>query len=379
MNVEPFPFITVSGPPRERGRQYGRAAADRIRKGIGHYAAQVARYRLSSDDIASLARAYSPMIARFDPTYIEEMHGIAEGAGVSFEDVLLINARTEILKLAEKPHLRDALTAAGETDGCTAVVVMPQAAADGRLIHAINWDWKVECVETGVVLRIRRDDGPDVLTFTEAGALARTGLNARGIAITGNYLESDRDYSQIGVPLPMIRRKALESDNLALAMHTVYATAKSASSNMIVSHAGGVAIDFECAPDETFQVHPRDGLLVHANHWLNPSALAKLQDRGVANMPSSLFRQLRADDLLRRDLGRLTPGHVIAALQDDFESPWSLCQPPRLNFAGVRMATVARIVMQPDIGVMQVAPLPSEGHPDTTYSLFDTASNEADG
>jgi len=377
MTVEPFPLITIAGPPRERGRQDGHAAAARIRKGIGHYAAQAARYRLSSDDIAGLARAYTPMIARFDPAYVEEMHGIAEGAGVSFEDVLLINARTEILKLAEKPHLRDALTAAGETDGCTAVVVMPQATADGRLIHAINWDWKVECVETGVVLRIRRDDGPDVLTFTEAGALARTGLNSRGIAITGNYLESDRDYSQIGVPLPMIRRKALESDNLALAMHAVYATAKSASSNMIVSHAGGVAINFECAPDETFQIHPQDGLLVHANHWLNPSALAKLRDRGVANMPSSLFRQLRADDLLRRDLGNLTPAHVIAALRDDFESPWSLCQPPRMNFAGVRMATVARIVMQPDIGVMRVAPLPSEGHDETLYSLSDTASSEA--
>ena len=75
------------------------------------------------------------------------------------------------------------------------------ATAAGRVIHAQNWDWKAECAETAVVLRVHRDDGPDLLTFTEAGGLARSGLNAAGIAITANYLESDRDYRQTGVPL----------------------------------------------------------------------------------------------------------------------------------------------------------------------------------
>jgi len=32
-------------------------------------------------------------------------------------------------------------------------------------------DWKRECAETAVVLKVRRDDGPDLMTFTEAGAL----------------------------------------------------------------------------------------------------------------------------------------------------------------------------------------------------------------
>src|SRR5205085_7048949 len=138
-----------------------------------------------------------------------------------------------------------------ESDGCTGVVALPGATRDGKLIHAQNWDWKAECAETAVVLRIRRDDGPDVLTFVEAGGLARSGMNSVGIAVTANYLESDRDYSQIGVPLALIRRKILDSEHVALAMRSVYATPKSASNNMIVSHKEGVAIDFECAPDET--------------------------------------------------------------------------------------------------------------------------------
>jgi len=36
--------------------------------------------------------------------------------------------------------------------------------------------------------------------LTEAGGLARSGFNSAGVAITANYLESDRDYRQLGVP-----------------------------------------------------------------------------------------------------------------------------------------------------------------------------------
>jgi isopenicillin-N N-acyltransferase-like protein len=39
--IEPFPLIKIHGPPFERGRQYGRQAEDRIRKGSAHYGAQL--------------------------------------------------------------------------------------------------------------------------------------------------------------------------------------------------------------------------------------------------------------------------------------------------------------------------------------------------
>ena len=108
------------------------------------------------------------------------------------------------------------------------------------------------------------------------------------------------------MPLALIRRKVLESAHLALALRAVYVTAKSGSNNMIVSHREGVAIDFECAPDETFQVHPERGLLVHANHWVSPVALGKLKDTGIANTPCSLYRDLRVRGLLAPQIGSLT-------------------------------------------------------------------------
>jgi len=65
--------------------------------------------------------------------------------------------------------------------------------------------------------------------------------------------------------LALIRRKVLESEHVALAMRTVYCTRKSAANNMIVSHREGIAIDFECAPDETFRFIPIVGF------WCTPT------------------------------------------------------------------------------------------------------------
>jgi isopenicillin-N N-acyltransferase like protein len=364
--VEAFPLIEVAGPPRERGRAYGRQAAGRIALGVRHYTEQLERAAFDGGAIRTLVGEYLPQMEAFEPAYVEEMRGIAEGAGIDFEAVALLNARTEILKLARHPHLRQRLATEG---ACTGVVALPEATHGRRLIHAQNWDWKLECAETAVVLCVRRDDGPDLLTFTEAGGLARSGFNSAGIAITANYLECDRDYRRLGVPLALIRRKVLESQHLALAMRCVYVTPKSAANNMIVSHAEGIAVDFECAPDETFQVHPEGGLLVHANHFVSPVALAKLRDTGIANTPDSLYRDLRVRGLLAQQAGRLTREAVKAALLDDFAAPWSVCRPPRTGVTDVVTATVAMVVMEPALGVMELAPLPALGATFTRYRL----------
>jgi isopenicillin-N N-acyltransferase like protein len=378
--VEPCPLIELSGAPYERGRDYGRKAQARIAKGIAHYSGQLKTMSIGPAEIKELVHDYLPVIENFDPTFVVEMRGIAEGANVSFEEIALLNARTEILKMASRPDLRVRLAASlskEDPDGCTGVVALPGATREGKLIHAQNWDWKAECAETAVVLRIHRDDGPDVLTFVEAGGLARCGMNSVGICVTANYLESDRDYSQVGVPLALIRRKILDTEHVALAMRAVYSTPKSASNNMIISHKGGVAIDFECAPDESFQVHPEQGLIVHANHWQSPVALSKLKDTGITNTPDSLYRDIRVRDLLTPHIGCITTDTVKTALFDDFATPWSVCRPPRKGLTTNLSATVAMIVMEPASGTMDVAMLPALNRTFQRFSLDDAAKLRA--
>lgn len=361
--VEPFPLIELRGSPEARGRTYGAAAADRVRKSLAHYGAQLSAGGLESTAVRRLALDFLPRIEAFRPALVPEMRGIAEGANVELADIVLVNCRTEVLQLAKRA------ARPAEPDGCTGVIILPQASADGMLLHAQNWDWKEECAATGVVLRIHRDDGPDVLTFVEAGGLARCGLNAAGIAITANYLESDRDYRQEGVPLSLLRRAALEESQVALAFRTLHATPKSASNNLMLSQADGFAVDIECAPDESFCIHPERGMIVHANHFQSPAALARLRDTGLANTPDSIYRDQRVRAaLLARDQ-RVTMEDVRAALFDDWQSPWSVCRPPRMNLGGNLSATVAMVLMRPGAGEMEIAPLPALNRAFTRYSL----------
>ncbi len=363
-----LPLVVTRGDPFDRGIQYGEQAAARIHAGIGNYTSRLNALGLSPSQLRDITSRFEPAIAAFEPTFIEEMHGIAAGADVDYTGILLLNARTELLKLAENGMKHRFATP--PSDGCTGVVVLPGGTAGGDLIHAQNWDWHTECIETAVVLRVCRDDGPDFLTFTEAGTLARFGFNQRGIAITGNYLECERDYSQVGIPLSFLRRKVLQEGSLALAMQTVYATPKSASNNIIVSHANGIAIDFECVPNETFQVHAKENLLVHANHFQSPVALSKLRDCGIANSPDSLYRDVRVRDFLSPHIGALTPAHVKAALFDDFEAPFSVCRPPHVDAPGHdQSATVAMIIMRPELGSMEVAMAPAVNREFKSFEL----------
>lgn len=364
-DVVDFPMVELRGTPVERGRTYGAALKSQVLGSVALYTAQLRAMNHDWSAIAAIAREFLPLVEGYDPAYVEEMRGIAEGAGCDLEHILLINARTEILQIGrQRAGIPDE-----EPDGCTGAVILGSHTAHGRLIHGQNWDWRSECAETGVVLRVERTDGPDLLTFVEAGGLARSGLNAAGIAITANYLECERDFRTAGVPLSLIRRKVLEQSHFAEAIRAVATTPKSCSNNIMISTAQGFAVDFECAPDEAFAVLPEDEMIVHANHWISPIARTKLRDTGIANMPDSLYRDWRVKRLLEEAGPKIGIDDMKRAFFDDFGTPYAVCRPPRPNQAGNLSATVAMVVMDPAAGVMEVAPLPALQQGFTRYTL----------
>ena len=171
------------------------------------------------------------------------------------------------------------------------------------------------------------------------------------------------------VDVPARSKVALEEAQVALAFRTLHATPKSASNNLMLSQADGFAVDIECAPDESFCIHPERGMLVHANHWQSPAALAKLRDTGLATTPDSIYRDQRVRAALHQRDGRITMDDVRAALFDDWQSPWSVCRPPRMNLGGNVSATVAMVLMRPGAGEMEIAPLPALNRKFARYSL----------
>ncbi|MNX40399.1 Acyl-coenzyme A:6-aminopenicillanic acid acyl-transferase [compost metagenome] len=365
--ITQFPFVSVSGTPEARGRSYGQQAAARVRKSAAMYGQTLVDLGYDAMARTELIAHFAREIEHFAPHYVEEMRGIAAGADVPFEDIVMVNARTEVVAKARAEKKKAAELEPG--DGCTGALILPTRSANGKLIHGQNWDWRAECAETAIVLRVRNDNGPDMLTFVEAGGLARSGLNSAGVSITANYLESDRDFRQLGVPLSLIRRKVLEQEHFALAIKAVATTAKSCSNNIMLGMAAGFGVDYECTTDEAFPIYPdSDDLIVHANHWVSEVALSKLRDTGRASTPESAYRDWRVRRLLN-EKKYLTREDLKRALFDDFGAPYSVCRPPRPGSHDNLSATVAMVVMEPAAGLMEVAPLPALNRTFTRYSL----------
>ncbi len=344
-------------------------------RSVALYRGELARRNVDAATQDRLARRFVSVIADFDPDYIEEMRGIAEGARVPLEGVVTVNCRTEMMfGFKEAAHIHEKME-----DGCTGVVALPSVTANGRLIHAHNWDWRQEAADSSIVLRVRSANGPDILTLVEAGGLARHGFNSAGVALTANFLACDRDFKTPGVPLAILRRKILEQSNLASAVKVLGTSSRSCSNNLMISQADGEAIDLECVPDEMFWIMPADGLLAHSNHFISPAARARITDTYFPKAPDTLYRVTRVQDYLAARRGRIDYKDMVEALSDRYGFPDSVLRSPKPAVFDAISATVCMTVIDAKLGRMWIARKPYERIDFAEYSIAaETAARPVD-
>jgi len=347
-----FPLIDIAGPPDVRGRQYGERAKRYIHKSVAIYKHEYARRGVDWGQAITIAGGFLPRIKSAETRLFGEIEGIAAGADLQVEEVLALNARTEILNFNQQ---------SGRDDGCTGAIILPAATANGHMLHGQNWDWLDGCTESAIILRITPEKGPRIITHTEAGNLARCGMNEVGVGLTGNFLKCEHDAQQHGVPIPFIRRRILESEHFAKAIEVVMASSLSFSTNLMISDAGGEAINLETTPKEVFWIAPNDHMLVHANHFISPAALSKITDKGIAETPCTLYRGRRVEAAFRADYGTLTIDHMKQAFLDNFGSPYGVCSEPAKSARGEVYSTVATILMDTTEKKMWVAKAPYKG------------------
>jgi isopenicillin-N N-acyltransferase-like protein len=142
--------------------------------------------------------------------------------------------------------------------------------ADGTGVLAQNWDFHPDLAASRVLWTMER-----CTTFTEAGILAKVGVNADGVALAMNFLASDRDGGLDGVPIHVLCRALLEeAHTIDDARALIAGTPLSASVCLTVAGPtadGGVtARAFECWPGGVAEVAPEQGCawVAHTNHFL---------------------------------------------------------------------------------------------------------------
>jgi isopenicillin-N N-acyltransferase like protein len=341
------PRIEVSGGPRERGRQYGTAAADRVRRSVEAYGEVFEHWAgWQWDRVRVEAERFGPVIESYGRSYLEEIEGIADGAGLDTIDILAINVRTEIMFAATA---RDAEARRRLPAECSAFAALGARTGDGRLLLGQNWDWLPHTQETTVILEARQDDGPDFVTVVEAGLLAKFGLNSSGIALATNALVTDRDLGDPGVPFHVLLRAILDAETLSDALVALQRAERASSANYLIAHEDGIALDVEAAPgdfSELYLAYPENGVLLHTNHFING---LRGRDVSVYAMPDSPVRLARLRQLVdARADAPLDVAFWQETLADHATFPLGVCchPDPRLPVPE-RSLTVAAVVMDP--------------------------------
>lgn len=352
----------MSGGPFERGRQYGAAAPvgrsiEAYREVFMHYAGW------DWSRVRAEAAEFRDPIAAFGRPYLEEMRGIAEGAGVDELDVLAINVRTEVMFAARARDATKRLPAE-----CSAF-------AAGGLIGQ-NWDWLLHAFDTVVVLEAHQESGPDFVTVVEAGLLAKVGLNSAGVGLCTNALVTDADLGRPGIPYHVLLRAIMDSETLADGLAALQRGVRSSSANYLLAQ-DDVALDVEAAPGDfsrLFLGYEDGGVLLHTNHFVNPGFDGR--DVSVWAMPDSPFRMAR----LRQAVAGASDVDLAfwqSLLADHAMHPNSVCchPDPRLP-EPERGATVCAVIMEPAARRMWVA----DGNPcQAGWEELDTFTGSAPG
>lgn len=310
--------IIISGNPYSRGVQYGTKAKKLIEKVIEIYHSMFLKLSgVTWEEANGLSKAFAKRIKDYDEDVIDEMKGIAEGCGRTFEEILTINIRTEILFGMEKL-----------AEGCTSFCALPEVTVERKILLAQNWDYKPWAAETMCLLQINQKDGPDILTIVEAGQLARMGMNSAGHGICNNFIrcETDGKNMEKGVPTTIIRRKALCQGKYYDLIGTIIHTPRSFSANYLVatSEGGGDSICIEATPEEVYFLFPENGMIVHSNHFKGAGlGYIGIVRKGVEN---SIYRDRRIERILRQKAGKIAVKDAMEALKDHFGYPRSVCR-----------------------------------------------------
>lgn len=135
-----------------------------------------------------------PISEQVAPHLVEEMRGIAEGAGVTFAEILTLNVRGEFVYDHQRPA-KTASAAVGAVDderdavdGCTSFFLTGEGCGTGHTLVGQNWDWRTRTAGTTLIVRVVQDPLPTVIMQVEAGQVGRHGANSAGISLNANGL-----------------------------------------------------------------------------------------------------------------------------------------------------------------------------------------------
>jgi hypothetical protein len=287
---------------------------------------------------------------------MREMQGIADGAGLSYKDVLLLNTVPDLLALTYglpawnlsstlfstakrsatilqstvSRHASGGAVSRPQDDGtlsCATFAVWGSATTGGGLLVGHNLD-SAEADLLGHYLLVAVRQPSQGNAFVSAGLMGMvgvwTGMNEEQVTVTLSSSPSV-DVASSGQPLPFVLRRVLEhAGDLTEALHTLLAADRLYGGNVVLGDGKApeaIAVELSAHRHAVFEGDSESEPLARTNHFLDPDL--ELAQRDVLSEQERVASEARLDRwqaLLEFNKGWMGSDKGLALMRDEHDA-----------------------------------------------------------
>ena len=285
--------------------------------GEGHRAAIKELFQIRIELMLAKNPALKPMIEPlameqlkvsrdFAPHLTDELEGIAEGAGLTKSEIVILNNYTDFRDI-EMPE-----------EGCSTVHVSNA----GSVYSGQTWDMHSSAKNYVCLIKTPNDHGlPATVSFSLVGCVGMMGVNAHNSLIGVNNINTSN--ARAGLIWPILVRKCLEAKNLVDMRQILLNSPVTSGHNYIISDATG-GEHWEVTPVHNEKVGSMSasevGGTFHTNHCLG-TEISKLEDKESMSSTTHCRYDLLTDKMPKVK----TYNDLKALLQDHDGYPKSIC------------------------------------------------------
>lgn len=321
-----IPLINVEGKGRDCGYEYGRLMLERYPHYTNYFHMALRLWTNPDKTVLRLFEKYAPHI---------------------------VDVYKGILEAVKKTSL--VVPTNNKVENCTSFSVSPNFTLDNIPISGQNKDTGINSIELYIILRMKVEDAPTILTLAYPGEILGYGMWSTGMTIFRNSLHSIGN--QDGLDMQLWGILALAQNNVHDAAELALKYGLRESGNVLISDKSGCSVNVEFNRGGVNVIEAKDGISVHANHPVGTDTFAYEDYPNTTEKENSRFRMKHLRELLHAEKHRLTSQKAMQLLANHDEYPLGICR-HIINNEPTTFTTAA-IVADPTHGLLHV----SRGNP----------------
>jgi isopenicillin-N N-acyltransferase-like protein len=311
-----MPVVRVKGNYREMGIQHGKQTKKLIQRAVKHvWATFPSLLNMNKSGMSQDLAQYGQNIKRLNAGFDDEIEGLAEGVGVSHEDIVLLNSTYDILLMRGGEKAFQALL-------CSAFAAWGTATSDGSLVAGHNDDGARFSDQFLVLLDASPKAGYNFCEPVIPGYLGYHAVaNDAGFCAFGNSLENGpvREEARIGIPIwAIFRHLAQFVSDVESAIQFLRDVDTGTVLSFLLIDRGRNAAIVHRTPQDIAVIRSKEDYLVVTNHALVDEVKPHLVMRETPS--STHFRFESMNKAVKGRLGKINERTGIEIMSTHYDA-----------------------------------------------------------